>query len=239
MSDLVNDLRCMRGDSRPDWMARITKRAADEIERLERELADMHQMRDDACTGIEKLNLRLSHVTRDRDNLLQITHDYEERARKDDAYAERIATLATRWLDLYEYSMESREAAAETFRSGAISAVAKELRAALATNPAIPEPSASTVAPAGPTESALKSSHPEVNEIGSSRGDQMKVTDEIVNRFLSWPFPKDFAPDGGIGFTPLAHSWPTGTNLLMAHQARAMLEHVLDVHSQGSAQEGK
>ena len=30
----------------------------------------------------------------------------------------------------------------------------------------------------------------------------MKVTDAMVNRFLSWKLPDDFAPDGGIVFTP-------------------------------------
>ena len=67
----------------------------------------------------------------------------------------------------------------------------------------------------------------------------MKVTDEMVNRFLMWKFPEDFHPDGGIlfkresdyehpefGRTKFA---PTGTNLLDAQQARAMLEHVLHV----------
>lgn len=56
---------------------------------------------------------------------------------------------------------------------------------------------------------------------------QMIVTDAMVSRFLSWSLPKDFAPDGGISFTPLAHSWPIGTNVLDHAQARAMLEHVL------------
>src|SRR3954462_8021508 len=58
------------------------------------------------------------------------------------------------------------------------------------------------------------------------------VTDEMVNRFLSWPLPKDFAPDCGIKFSPpkTPHPigyWPIGTNLLTADQARRMLEHVL------------
>lgn len=58
----------------------------------------------------------------------------------------------------------------------------------------------------------------------------MKITDEMVNRFLCWTLPKDFIPDGGISFTPPAnphHAWPVGTNLLTAIQAKAMLEHVL------------
>ena len=57
----------------------------------------------------------------------------------------------------------------------------------------------------------------------------MKVTDEMVNRFLAWQLPEDFNPDCGISFTKSAHwsSWPTGTNLLTAAQARQMLEHAV------------
>ena len=57
----------------------------------------------------------------------------------------------------------------------------------------------------------------------------MKVTDEIVTRFLGWHLPKDFMPDGGITFKQVgdpAHG-PVGTNLFTADQAKAMLEHVL------------
>jgi len=61
--------------------------------------------------------------------------------------------------------------------------------------------------------------------------------DEIVERFLSWKLPEDFNPDAGISFTPPEelyplienpdHLWPTGTNLLDADQARAMIEYLL------------
>ena len=64
----------------------------------------------------------------------------------------------------------------------------------------------------------------------------MKVTDEMVSRFLNWKLPDDFAPDAGITFKrvynetssygPRNHE-PVGTNLLTAAQARAMLEYVL------------
>jgi hypothetical protein len=51
----------------------------------------------------------------------------------------------------------------------------------------------------------------------------------MVNRFLGWKLPQDFAPDAGISFTPVSWplGWPVGTNLLSANQARAMFEHVL------------
>lgn len=63
----------------------------------------------------------------------------------------------------------------------------------------------------------------------------MKVTPEMVNRFLGWKLPENFSPDGGVSFVKpfvvpayqKAH-WPSGTNLLNAEQARAMLEYVLE-----------
>lgn len=72
---------------------------------------------------------------------------------------------------------------------------------------------------------------------------QSVVTDEMVNRFLMWPLPKGFSPDGGVEFVRVVGTmdgarpreelgpsfWPSGTNLLSADQARAMLEHVLGV----------
>ena len=60
------------------------------------------------------------------------------------------------------------------------------------------------------------------------------VTNEMVSRFLCWPVPPDFYPDGGISFTRftgpagMRHEFkPIGTNLLTADQARAMLEYVI------------
>lgn len=63
-------------------------------------------------------------------------------------------------------------------------------------------------------------------------GDGLMVTDDMVSRFLGWRLPDDFYPDCGVSFKPPMHegkplSWPTGTNLLHAGQARQMLEHVL------------
>lgn len=71
---------------------------------------------------------------------------------------------------------------------------------------------------------ALRKSHPSAPE---------QATEEMVTRFLGWKLPKDFNPDAGVSFVPprdeWPHSWPIGTNLLNADQARAMLEHVLGV----------
>jgi len=68
----------------------------------------------------------------------------------------------------------------------------------------------------------------------------IEVTDEMVSRFLSWRLPDDFAPDAGITFKHLApYSWPVGTNLLTATQARAMLEHVLRAAPPASRKEGE
>ena len=54
-----------------------------------------------------------------------------------------------------------------------------------------------------------------------------------VDKFLAWPLPKDFSPDGGISFKNepdargYAPSWPVGTNLFTADQAQQMFEYVL------------
>ena len=57
---------------------------------------------------------------------------------------------------------------------------------------------------------------------------------EMVNRFLAWPLPKDFRPDCGISFDGREDdewnknkTWPVGTNLFTADQAREMFEHVM------------
>lgn len=63
---------------------------------------------------------------------------------------------------------------------------------------------------------------------------EAEALDRAVNRFLSWPLPRDFAPDGGITFNSghVPHGsplWPTGTNLLNESQAREMIKRVLGV----------
>lgn len=63
--------------------------------------------------------------------------------------------------------------------------------------------------------------------------DQIK---HMVGRFLAWKLPDDFNPDGGITFKPVANEGtayehryqPTGTNLLNATQAEAMIRHMLE-----------
>jgi hypothetical protein len=66
--------------------------------------------------------------------------------------------------------------------------------------------------------------------------------DSMVNRFLGWKLPEDFYPDCGITFDgrkPDAlnpnKSWPTGTNLFHAGQAKAMFEHALGGAATGAA----
>jgi len=62
-------------------------------------------------------------------------------------------------------------------------------------------------------------------------GQQSKplVTDEMVTRFLGWRLPKYFSPDCYISFDAqrIGRSWPIGTNLFNADQAREMLEIVI------------
>ena len=57
---------------------------------------------------------------------------------------------------------------------------------------------------------------------------------EIVDRFLGWPLPKTFSPDCGISFDGRKDdewnknkTWPIGTNLFTAEEARQMFEHAL------------
>ena len=51
----------------------------------------------------------------------------------------------------------------------------------------------------------------------------------MVSRFLCWRLPENFSPDCGISFVKVNHptSWPTGTNLFDANQAKAMLMEVV------------
>lgn len=58
----------------------------------------------------------------------------------------------------------------------------------------------------------------------------------MVNRFLTWDLPENFHPDNGISFervrnagTPLEFTYePSGTDLLDAVQAEAMIRHMLE-----------
>lgn len=57
----------------------------------------------------------------------------------------------------------------------------------------------------------------------------------MVDRFLNWKLPANFCPDGGITFKPLGNEGtpyeyrhnPSGTNLLDATQALAMVLHMI------------
>lgn len=54
---------------------------------------------------------------------------------------------------------------------------------------------------------------------------------KLVDRFLGWKLPQSFSPDCYVTFdrerAKAGESWPIGTNLLTADEARAMLEHIL------------
>ena len=58
----------------------------------------------------------------------------------------------------------------------------------------------------------------------------------MVNRFLGWKLPGNFSPDAGISFKatfnehtghPMRHE-PSGTNLLDATQAEAMVRYMIE-----------
>ena len=66
--------------------------------------------------------------------------------------------------------------------------------------------------------------------------DQIK---HMVNRFLGWILPEDFNPDGGVSFKRLEnrhhhpdaspfYPMPSGTNLLDATQADAMVRYMIE-----------
>ena len=66
------------------------------------------------------------------------------------------------------------------------------------------------------------------------------MTDEqikhLVNRFLAWRLPQNFAPDGGISFEKIGNAGtpheytrePWGTNLLDSDQATLMVRHMIE-----------
>ena len=56
--------------------------------------------------------------------------------------------------------------------------------------------------------------------------DREALAKKMVDRFLGWKLPQNFAPDGGVSFVPPFH-WPTGTNLLHAGQALEMFRYCL------------
>ena len=59
----------------------------------------------------------------------------------------------------------------------------------------------------------------------------MKITDEMVDRFLAWPLPDSVCSDTCVTVKDygVAQGWPkrSGTSLLTANEARQMLDHVL------------
>jgi hypothetical protein len=60
----------------------------------------------------------------------------------------------------------------------------------------------------------------------------------MVDRFLSWRLPQNFAPDNGISFEQVIYGgmsaenqaahWPVGTNLLDATQTEAMIRYMIE-----------
>jgi hypothetical protein len=72
-------------------------------------------------------------------------------------------------------------------------------------------------------------------EKGRSRMNEYQIK-HMVNRFLGWRLPADFRPDGGVSFKatfnehtahPMRHE-PSGTNLLDATQAEAMVRYMVE-----------
>jgi acetate kinase len=71
-----------------------------------------------------------------------------------------------------------------------------------------------------------------------------KQIKHMVERFLNWPLPNNFAPDGGISFERYGnkgteHQYerrPVGTNLLDYAQAEAMVRHMIEGMSNAKAE---
>ncbi|MGH8028045.1 MAG: hypothetical protein ACREO0_15100 [Pseudoxanthomonas sp.] len=67
----------------------------------------------------------------------------------------------------------------------------------------------------------------------ASQGVDDAMVKRMVDRFLGWRLPNDFAPDAGISFKQMTDpnwqhdTWPTGTNLLHAGQVKEMFEYCL------------
>ena len=67
-----------------------------------------------------------------------------------------------------------------------------------------------------------------------------KITDEQIkymrDRFLGWPLPDPWHPDGGISFEPMMNEHtafpsrrePSGTNLFDAEQAEKMIRFMIE-----------
>jgi len=72
----------------------------------------------------------------------------------------------------------------------------------------------------------------------TTKSEQAQLIDKMVDRFLRWELPKDFAPDSGIEFREPQkifpkienandNHWPVGTNLFDAQQAEEMIKYLL------------
>ncbi len=68
------------------------------------------------------------------------------------------------------------------------------------------------------------------------------LVSRMADRLMGWPLPKDFNPDGRVGFDRIGldalgypRGWPTGTNLLTHEQAKAMFEYVLGTNPSAHA----
>lgn len=55
-----------------------------------------------------------------------------------------------------------------------------------------------------------------------------EIIAKMVNRFLMWQLPEDFAPDAGVKYERILNLCPTGTNLLTAAQAKEMVRFMVE-----------
>lgn len=55
-----------------------------------------------------------------------------------------------------------------------------------------------------------------------------EIVDKMVDRFLMWQLPEDFAPDAGIKYERILNLYPVGTNLFTATQAKEMVRFMVE-----------
>ena len=78
-------------------------------------------------------------------------------------------------------------------------------------------------------------------EARKAQAEKEGLVKRMVDRFLGWKLPQSFTPDGGVSFKRIANEGtaherknePTGTNLLDAVQAEAMVRYILDNPDEG------
>jgi hypothetical protein len=119
------------------------------------------------------------------------------------------------------------DAAKEAMREACLQACRDQAAAFLSSEYATPQPMGSIQ-----ERFACNKCIEAIEAIPASAHANENAVKQMVDRFLAWRLPKDFSPDDGISakrpnYAPEVEWAPTGTNLLTASQAEAMVRHML------------